>query len=210
MKTITQDLMKHKLVAIIRGTGREEGYPTASAMIRGGFRFLEVTLNTEGAMTVIEEVNDVHGGDVYVGAGTVMNRNMAEDAVSAGARFLVSPHFDHDVMAFAYEAEIPYWPGSLTPTEIISAFESGADVVKVFPAGVMGSDYLKALSGPFPDIPLMVTGGVHPGNIRNYFEAGATAAGIGGDLCHLPSIRAGQYESIEAKAKTYVNAMKER
>lgn len=208
MSNLVEQLQEKKLVAIIRGISYEEGNPTAQALLDGGIHFLEVTLNTDGALRMIDEMNTKFEGELSIGAGTVLNLAMAKDAVAAGAQYIVSPNLDEAVIDYGVSKGVDVWPGTLTPTEIVRAYETGATAVKVFPIGSMGEDYLKNIRGPLPHIPVMVTGGVTMENINHYFSQGAIAAGLGGNLVNKKLIQEGKYADITKLAKQYSEVIK--
>lgn len=209
MNLFMEELRAAKLVAIIRGIAREDGEAATDAMIAGGFRFLEITMNTDGAARLIHQIKTKHGDNVRVGAGTVLDQKMAKEALEAGAEYLVSPHFDHFITDYALSKGVEVWPGALTPSEIHNAYASGATAVKVFPAGFMGAGYIKNIRGPFHHIPMMVTGGINERNLRDFLKAGAFSAGIGGDVCDVEQIRAGNFHLIQERAEMYTKLVLE-
>lgn len=196
------------VVGIIRGadTAAVEGAFAAAA--RGGFRTLEITLNRPEAFEQITAIRKRYGGDIELGAGTVLDAAAAEKAVAAGAEFIVTPALIPDVIAFCRARNIPVFPGAMTPTEIFSAHRAGAAMIKVFPSSVLGPAYIKSLKGPFPDIPLMPTGGVTVELVGEYFAAGAAALGVGGELFNKEWLSKGDWKSIEKTAKAYIAAVK--
>ncbi|RKL66885.1 2-dehydro-3-deoxyphosphogluconate aldolase [Salipaludibacillus neizhouensis] len=209
MANLVEQLQAKKIVAIIRGISYEQGDPTAQALLDGGVHFLEVTLNTDGALKMISEMNEKYGDKLSIGAGTVLNLDMAKDAVAAGSKYIVSPNLDEAVIDYGVSKGIEVWPGTLTPTEIVRAYEMGASAVKVFPIGSMGDDYLKNIRGPLPHIPMMVTGGITIDNMNHYFSQGAIAAGLGGNLVNKSLIQQGKYNEITKLAKQYIDKAQE-
>jgi 2-dehydro-3-deoxyphosphogluconate aldolase/(4S)-4-hydroxy-2-oxoglutarate aldolase len=203
---LTNELIQSRLVAIVRGITREEARIAGAGLAAGGIKFMEVTMNTAGATDMIEDWRLAFDGQAYVGAGTVLNVKMAEEAVSAGAQFLISPNVDLNVISYALERGIDIWPGAMTPTEIAMAFHAGAEVVKLFPMASLGLGYLREIRGPLNHIPLMATGGVTLGNIGQYFEAGACAVGIGSSLLPKEALKAGNRERIAEYAASFVKA----
>ena len=208
-KDLLSLLKKEKLVAVVRGIPDGSGEQTANALLAGGISFLEITLNTNGALTMIDELKGKLGDQVQVGAGTVLNLKMAKEAVQAGAEYLVSPNLDEAVLAYGLEQGVDVWPGTLTPTEIVRAYELGATAVKVFPIGSMGMKYIKDIRGPLNHIPMMVTGGVNLDNLKEVLGYGAIAAGLGGNLVNNNLIKQGNFEEITKLAKAYTNIAKE-
>lgn len=175
-------LKQGKLVAVIRGAQPEQVVPIAQALKEGGIFSLEITADTPKIGSVIEQVKETFGDDVIVGAGTVLDPETARAVIMAGAEFIFSPTVNVKTIKMAKRYGVISIPGALTPTEILTAYEHGADLIKVFPADAMGAGYFKGVKGPLPHIPLMPTGGVTLDNIADYFQAGAAAAGLGGAL----------------------------
>ncbi|WP_136609004.1 bifunctional 4-hydroxy-2-oxoglutarate aldolase/2-dehydro-3-deoxy-phosphogluconate aldolase [Paenibacillus dokdonensis] len=203
---LTNELMSSRLVAIVRGIKREEARAAGAGLAAGGVKLMEVTMNTAGALDFIQDWRSAYDGQAYVGAGTVLNVNMAKEAVSAGAQFLISPNVDMNVISFALEQGIDIWPGAMTPTEIAAAFYAGAEVVKLFPMASLGLGYLREIRGPLNHIPLIATGGVTLQNIADYFEAGASAVGIGSSLLPKEALAKGNTEEIAQCAARFVQA----
>lgn len=205
MKLI-EELLSARLVAIIRGITRDEARFAGAGLAAGGVKLMEVTMNTEGALDIIHDWRSLYGGKACVGAGTVLNVKMAKEAVSAGAEFLISPNVDLNVIAYALEQGIDIWPGAMTPTEVVSAFYAGAEAVKLFPMASLGIGYLREIRAPLNHIPLIVTGGVSLRNISEYYEAGASAVGIGSSLLPKDALAAGDTERIAESAGAFVQA----
>ncbi len=172
-----------RIIAIARKIPTDRLAAVGEAMHRGGLTVLEITLDAEDALASIEMLSK---GPLLVGAGTVMDVASAADALDAGAAFLVSPHTDPDIVAFARSRRVPIMAGALTPTEIAHAWDLGVSAVKVFPASLGGPSYLRAVRGPLSDVALVPTGGVDAGNAREFLRAGAVAVGVGGWLTDPP------------------------
>lgn len=196
---------KEKIVAIVRGIPGEAGDRTADALLRGGVVFLEVTMNTEGALAMIQRFRERHGGRLRVGAGTVLDVGMAREAAAAGAEYLISPNLDEEVIRFGLQRGMEVWPGTMTPTEIVRAHKLGAGAVKVFPMGALGVGYLKEIRAPLGHIPMIATGGVNLDNIGQFLQAGAIAVGLGGNLVRKDLIAAGEFEQIEQLARAFAD-----
>lgn len=179
---LLRQLYEQRIVAIIRGITGEGLDSLVGTLVESGIRIMEVTVDTPGVYDKIQRIKDEYGDEVAVGAGTVLDSETARTAISAGAEFLVSPSLNVDVIKTAKRYGKAVFPGCMTPTEIVQAFEAGADVIKVFPASVVGPRYFRELSGPLGHIPLMPTGGVNLDNARAYVEAGAAAVGLGSAL----------------------------
>jgi 2-dehydro-3-deoxyphosphogluconate aldolase/(4S)-4-hydroxy-2-oxoglutarate aldolase len=196
------------IVPVIRADSADTALRIVDALIAGGIRTLEITMTVPDAIGAIKAVADRFGSSVLLGAGTVTSRALAEGSLDAGAEFLVTPCVVPDVIAVAKEREVAVLPGAMTPTEVFTAWSSGGDIVKIFPASnVGGASYLKALKGPFPQIPLCPTGGVNLQTIGEFVKAGASAVGVGGELVSKAAIDAGDYGKITELAKQYVAAL---
>lgn len=195
------------VLAVLRAPSPESALEAADAIIRGGIPGIEVTYSTPDAPAVIRELIARHGDAAYIGAGTVTTPEQAAAAAEAGAEFLVSPGTLPALTRAMLDTGRVVMTGALTPTEVMTALELGVDVVKIFPASLGGPSYLGALRGPFPDAPLMPTGGVKPENVADWFAAGAVAVGAGGDLANSASITAGDWADLEARAARFAAAL---
>ncbi|WP_018931688.1 bifunctional 4-hydroxy-2-oxoglutarate aldolase/2-dehydro-3-deoxy-phosphogluconate aldolase [Gracilibacillus lacisalsi] len=179
---VLQSIYQHKLVAILRGVPSEHILDVAHALHQGGIRALEITVDTPNVLDAIEQLSKEFEQELIIGAGTVLDPETARAAIMAGSQFIFSPTVDIDTIKLTKRYGIVSIPGAMTPTEILTAYENGADLIKVFPATVLGPTYIKDIKGPLPHIPLMPTGGVNLDNISAYFQAGAVAAGLGSSL----------------------------
>ncbi|HWO97369.1 MAG TPA: bifunctional 4-hydroxy-2-oxoglutarate aldolase/2-dehydro-3-deoxy-phosphogluconate aldolase [Bacillus sp. (in: firmicutes)] len=199
-----EELKEGKLVAVIRGARPDQILPIALALKEGGIRALEITVETPKVFNLIEKIKEEFGNEIIAGAGTVLDPETARAAIMAGAEFIFSPTVNIETIKMTKRYGIISIPGALTPTEILTAYEHGADIIKVFPASALGVDYFKDLRGPLPHIPLMPTGGVNLDNIVSFFEAGAVAAGLGGSLVN-PSelIQDKDYAKLTETAKRF-------
>jgi len=196
------------IVPVIRADSADTALRIVDALVSGGIRTLEITMTVPDAIGAIRAVADRFGSSVLLGAGTVTSRALAEGSLDAGAEFLVTPCVVPDVIAVAKERDVAVLPGAMTPTEVFTAWSAGGDIVKIFPASnVGGASYLKALKGPFPQIPLCPTGGVNLQTIGEFVKAGAAAVGVGGELVSKAAIDAGDYGKITELAKQYVSAL---
>lgn len=202
-----KELLTHKIVAILRGIEDVRADDTARALIDGGIRMMEITMNTDGAAAMICRWREKFGGEARIGAGTVIDLKKAEEAVAAGAQFLISPNLDEEVIAYGRERGISVWPGVMTPTEIVKAVKAGAEAVKLFPMGTLGTGYLKEIRGPLNDVPILATGGVDLHNIHEYFEAGANAVGMGGKLVNMEWVKEGRFDLITDRARAFTEAV---
>ncbi|MBD0284090.1 MAG: bifunctional 4-hydroxy-2-oxoglutarate aldolase/2-dehydro-3-deoxy-phosphogluconate aldolase [Flavisolibacter sp.] len=205
MMTLNQ-ILENKIVAIIRGAQPDDVIKIAEALYEGGVKALEVTLNSPDALMVIETLSKKMEKELLIGAGTVLNALSAQSALSAGARFIISPNLDRETIQVTKESGAVSIPGAFTATEIVSAYQYGGDIIKVFPAS--DASYIKAIRGPLPHIPLMPTGGVNLENIQAFQKAGAVAFGIGSALVNTREEVTTEYlQQLTAKAKRFVQAV---
>ncbi|WP_261800153.1 bifunctional 4-hydroxy-2-oxoglutarate aldolase/2-dehydro-3-deoxy-phosphogluconate aldolase [Paenibacillus sp. PAMC21692] len=204
-----EKLLEHKIVAILRGIEDDTADGAAEALIEGGIRLMEVTMNTAGATTIIERWRTKYGNAASIGAGTVLDVDYAKRAIDAGAQFLISPNLDEEVIAYGHERGVAVWPGVMTPTEIVKALKAGARAVKLFPMGTLGIGYLKEIRGPLDAVPIMATGGVDLSNIRDYFAAGANAVGMGGKLISLDWVKEGKLDLVTERARQFTEAVRD-
>lgn len=204
---LIEQLKQEKIVVILRGITPERVLPVAEALSLGGIRFIEVTMNSEQAVQSIAMLRE-HYPQLHIGAGTVTNVQLAREAAAAGAEFLISANVDTAMIRYGVEQGLNVWPGAMTPTEIVLAWEAGAQAVKLFPATALGIDYLKSVRAPLGHIPLIATGGIDPGNAAAYLQAGACAVGVGGQLINHQWIQSGKYAEITDMAIQYLAAVK--
>ena len=198
-----------KLVPVIRANSADEAMRAIDAIKAGGIDVLEITMTVPGAVRVIEQVAERYRGEVIVGAGTVLDPETARACILAGAEFIVGPSLNLETIALCRRYGVPVMPGALTPTEVVTAWQAGADMVKVFPCSAMGgASYLKALKAPLPQIDLIPTGGVSLKTASDFLAAGASALGIGADLVDLAALRDGRAAEITEKAKQYVEIVR--
>lgn len=195
------------ILAVLRAPSPELALEASEAIIRGGVSGIEVTFSTPDAPAVIRELIARHGDAAYIGAGTVTTAEQATQAADAGAAFLVSPGTLPDLTRAMLDTGRVVMTGAMTLTEVMGALELGVDVVKIFPASLGGPSYLGALRGPFPDAPLMPTGGVKPDNLADWFAAGAVAVGAGGDLANGTAIANADWADIEERAARFAAAL---
>ena len=196
------------VVAVIRAASGERLVEVAEALLRGGVEVMEVTFTVPGAVRVLEQMADRIGDRVLLGAGTVLDSETARIAMLAGAQFIVSPSLNLDVIETCRRYDKLVMPGALTPTEVVTAWQAGADIVKVFPADVGGPNYLRALKGPLPQIPLMPTGGVDLETAVPFLRAGACALGVGGSLVEKKAVESGDFSRVESLARQFVSLVK--
>jgi 2-dehydro-3-deoxyphosphogluconate aldolase / (4S)-4-hydroxy-2-oxoglutarate aldolase len=197
------------IVAIVRGTGIDSLLKIAESLREGGVRVIEVTLNTPGAIEMIGQLEKEYGSDMLIGAGTVLDPETARSVILAGAKFILGPTLNLDVSKLCKRYNTVYVPGVMTPTEIITAWEAGAQVVKVFPAGSLGPRYVKELRGPLPQVEVMPVGGVTLDNAAEFIKAGAAALGIGGELVDRKAVETGRFDLLTEKARRFIEAVQE-
>jgi 2-dehydro-3-deoxyphosphogluconate aldolase / (4S)-4-hydroxy-2-oxoglutarate aldolase len=197
------------IVPVIRASSGEEAHFAAQAVWQGGIPIVEITMTVPGALEVISQLVRTMP-EVLVGAGTVLDKTMARKCKDAGAQFLVTPGFDKPTVVEARKLGLLIMAGALTPSEVMAAWNSGADFVKVFPCGSVGGPaYLKALRGPLPQVPLVPTGSVSLETVTDYIRAGAAAVGVGGELVLKNALREGRTELISALARKFVERVKD-
>ena len=206
--SILSRILDSGVVAILRAPSGEKLVDVADALMAGGVQAIEVTFTVPGAHRVLEQVASRLGDRIILGAGTVLDPETARTAMLAGAQFIVCPTVNRKVIRLCRRYDIPVMPGALTPTEVLTAWEAGADVVKVFPSDVTGPNYLKILHGPLPQVRLMPTGGVTLQTVADFIRAGACAVGVGGNLVEAKAIAAGDMARIESLARQFVEIIR--
>ncbi len=206
-REVVAEIERAGIVAVIRTHDASRVRAIADALVAGGVRVLEVTMTVPGAVEAIRELAMGLADACVLGAGTVTDPDAAERVVAAGARFVVSPIHDPRVVAWCRDHQIAVMPGCFSPTEILNAWREGADIVKVFPAGAMGPQYLRDLRGPLPQVKLMPTGGVTIENAGDWIRAGAAAVGIGTALLDPQAIAGGHFARLTAKARRLLEAV---
>lgn len=211
---IKKAIIKNKLIAIIRGVEADTCVNIAQALYDGGFRLMEITYDQkhpESWMATADTISSVvkaFSGRMYIGAGTVTCEELVELTAKAGGSFVISPDVNEAVIRRTGELGMVSIPGALTPTEAMTAHRAGADFVKLFPAGEMGTGYLKAMKAPLSHIDMLAVGGIDENNVAAYLAAGAVGAGIGGNLVNRQWVAAGEYDKITKKARALVAAVK--
>jgi len=196
------------IVPIVRTDSAEGAVKAIEAVCRGGIRAAEITMTVPGAIKALEKLADQFGGQIILGAGTVLDPETARVCILAGAQFLVTPALKLGTIELAKRYSLPIMPGALTPTEVLTAWEAGADAVKIFPCGTVGgAKYIKALKAPFPQIELVPTGGVNLETCGDFLRAGACAVGVGAELIDAATINAGRFEIFEERARQFLEAV---
>lgn len=195
------------VIAILRANSSAQLIAAAEAVRAGGVRAIEVTMTTPGALRVIEEAAARFGDEVLFGAGTVLDAETARAAILAGAAFLVTPTFSREVVRLCRRYSVPVMPGCATPTEMLEAWESGADMIKLFPASNGGPDLLKAILAPLPQLEVVPVGGVNLENAAEFIRKGAAALGVGGELVNQKLLDAKDFAEITRRAAAFVTAV---
>lgn len=207
---VRQRIIEIGIVPVVRAASAAEACIAADAVCLGGIPIVEITMTVPGALDVIRELAKKCGADVLIGAGTVLNAQMAQQCLDAGAKFLVSPGFNLPTVNLAVREGKLIMAGALTPTEVMAAWDAGADFIKVFPCGQLGgAKYLKALKRPFPQIPFIPTGGVNLATAAEFIEVGSVALGIGGELVQAEALRSNKPEIIVENARKFLAIVKQ-
>ncbi len=196
------------VLAVIRGPSKDLTLRMVDALIAGGVTGIEITFTTPQPLEVVAALGQEFGETIVLGMGTLTQPEQALRAKDAGAKFLVSPHTDQVLGQAMAATGLPVMMGALTPSEVVKARSLGSDVVKIFPGSLGGPGYMKSLKGPFPDIPMMPTGGVTDQNLKEWFDAGAFAVGAGSNLCPKALALAGEFEQITQIARNFMAAVK--
>lgn len=210
--SVLEQVRRHRIIAAFRGVAPEYAGDAAQALYEGGIRLLEITFDQKdperlrSTPALIRDVKERLGDRVSIGAGTVMTAEEALAAEAAGAQFLLAPNVDRDVISTAKEHGLGMVPGALTPTEIAQAYRLGADLVKVFPAGVLGTGYLKSLKGPLGHIPLLPMGGINRGNLKDFLSV-SEGVGIGAELVDRTLIAQQKWDALTALARQYTEQL---
>jgi 2-dehydro-3-deoxyphosphogluconate aldolase/(4S)-4-hydroxy-2-oxoglutarate aldolase len=198
------------LVPVVRAQGPDEAMKVVDAIREGGVPVLEITMTVPGAIGVMEQLARKFGDDVLLGAGTVLDPETARACILAGARFVVSPALNLATIEMCRRYSVAVLPGALTPTEVVAAWQAGADVVKVFPCGALGgASYIKSLKAPLPHVEMIPTGGVSVKTAADFIKAGSLALGVGADLVDTKAIREGNAKLVTEKAREYVRIVQE-
>ena len=206
---VIQQIKDTGIIPVVRASSPDEAMRAIDAIRAGGISVLEITMTVPGAVGVIEKVAVRYGAEALVGAGTVLDAETARECISAGANFVVSPALNFETIDCCRHYGIVVMPGALTPTEVVQAWNAGADLVKIFPANAVGGpSYLKALKAPLPQIDLVPTGGVSLNTAGDFIKAGASALGVGTDLVNLKAIRDGKDSLITERARQFVEIVR--
>lgn len=208
-QAVLERLTATGVIPVIRARSADEAAGAIAAIQAGGISVLEITMTVPGAVELIRDVARRAAG-ALVGAGTVLDPETARACIDAGARFVVSPALNLDTVAACREAGVAVLPGALTPTEVVTAWKAGADLVKVFPANAVGGpSYIKALKAPLPQVGLVPTGGVNLQTAKDFIRAGAAALGVGADLVDLAALRRGDAATVTDRARQFLALVRE-
>ncbi len=201
---------KKPVLGILRGISRNSLDPLFEAIVSSGLESVEITMNTAGAAGLIRAAAVRYGKKLMIGAGTVLNMKDLHEALEAGATFIVSPVLVRPIVRYCVKRKIPVFPGALIPSDIYEAWQAGASMVKVFPAGCFGPEYFKELKGPFPKIKLLACGGVTSQNAEAYFRNGAGAIAVGSSVFRKDWIEEGEFHLIRKKIQAFLKALPPR
>ncbi len=200
---IYQTVRETKIITIVRGTDQSSIIDIAKAVAEAGVRLLEVTCNTKGFAEMISKLSDQAPEQMIIGAGTVITKDLCQQAIDAGAKYIIAPDTNPDVIGYCIENHIAVIPGAVTPTEVLTAKRHGAKMIKIFPAAALGPDYIKMLKGPIDDIDFVAVGGVRPANVAEFMAAGCIAIGIGGSIFSDEVIKNKNWYKITAAIQEY-------
>jgi 2-dehydro-3-deoxyphosphogluconate aldolase/(4S)-4-hydroxy-2-oxoglutarate aldolase len=207
---VRERILEIGIVPVVRASSPREALLASEAVCAGGIPVVEITMTVPGAIEVIRELAKDNTSKILIGAGTVLDLEAAQRCRDAGAQFLVSPGLNLQTVEFAVREKMLIMAGALTPTEVITAWNAGADFVKVFPCGQLGgAKYIKALKGPLPQIAMVPTGGVNLNTAAEFLEAGAAALGVGGELVQAEALKSGNPEVIVENARKFIAIVKQ-
>ena len=207
--TDLQRVLDLGLVAIIRAPSGEQLVQVAEALLAGGIDVLEVTFTVPGILDILKEIRAALGDRILLGAGTVLDPETARAAILAGTEFIVTPTVNLDVIRMCHRYDKLVMAGAFTPTEILTAWDAGADIVKLFPADIGGPSYLKTIHGPLPQVRLLPTGGVNLNTLKDFVDAGACAVGLGSALVEKAALANGDMMRVKTQAAAFVRQMQE-
>ncbi|GGB31946.1 bifunctional 4-hydroxy-2-oxoglutarate aldolase/2-dehydro-3-deoxy-phosphogluconate aldolase [Virgibacillus dakarensis] len=199
-------LVSSGIVAVVRKIDPDKVTPLVDSLVAGGVTGIEITMNSKNSLEKISELKSKYGEQTVVGAGTVLNQKQAKEAIVAGADFIFAPTLDRDTIEYTKREGKIMIPGAFTPTEIYQGYIWGADIIKVFPASVLGPKFIKDIKGPLGEIQVMPTGGISLNNIKSFFETGSIAVGVGGSLVQSELINQNKWEELEVLAKSFVES----
>ena len=209
-RDVLNRMITEGLIPVIRVSSAQEAVDVADAIKEGGVSFIEITMSVPGAIDTIKDLVKKYKDDIIMGAGTVLDPETGRAALLAGAQFIVSPIINLDLIQLAHRYSAVVIPGAMTPTEILTAWNAGADLVKVFPAAQLGGpEYIRAIKAPFPQILLVPTGGVNLQNAGAFIKAGSTTLGAGGELVDKKAVKEKKFNVITENTRAFLKAIKE-
>lgn len=206
-EAILQKIIENATVAVLRLKDDSKLEKVAEALYLGGVKSIELTMTTPNAVRALSRAKNSFDDSMLFGMGSVLNQQMALDAINAGAYYIVSPIYKREIIDIAHRYNLPVMPGAFSPTEILDAFEYGADIVKVFPADVLGMEFFKGIKAPMPHLKLMPTGGVNLKNAGDWLKAGACAVGIGTALLNTKAIEENHFDILTENAKLLMDSI---
>lgn len=204
---IVNSLIEASAIAVVRLSDPTKLIKVSEAIYEGGVSAIEITMTVPNAIKMIEEANKLIGSYMMIGVGSVLDRETAQKAIDAGAKYVVSPIFKKEIVEISHKNNVPAMPGAFTPTEIQTAFEAGADIIKVFPADVVGMAFFKGVLAPMPHLKLMPTGGVSLTNAGDWLKSGACAVGVGTALLDKKAIATEDYKSLTSNARQLMESI---
>ena len=204
---LVNEMKDNGVVAVVRTKHPDKLLKIAEAIYDGGVKFIEITMTVPNALKMIEQVRNSVRDDIIIGVGSVLASDTAQKAIDSGAQFVVSPIFNKDIIDTVHKNNIPAMPGTFTPTEMLNAHQCGADIIKVFPADILGMKFFKGVKAPMPELNLMPTGGVTLDNAGDWIRAGACAVGVGTALLDVQAIEENNYKKLTENARRIVNSI---
>lgn len=207
LTSVTQKLIQQKAVAVIRLHESSSALEVCQAVYDGGIKAIEITLTTPNAFEIIEQCRKQLPDDALIGAGSVLNETMANNSIDVGSQFIVSPVFNAKAVELSLSRGVPFYSGAFTPTEAYNAWQAGCEIIKIFPADVVGMPFFKAVKAPIPDILLMPTGGVSLTNAGEWIKAGACAVGVGSALVSKKMVEEKDWNAVIANAKQLMSSI---
>lgn len=206
-KKIVDRIIEEVVIAVVRVEDTDKLLPIVQAIYNGGISLVEFTMTIPNAFEMIKKIDMEFEGNILLGVGSVLNAKDAELAIRAGAKYVVSPILDTEIINMAHKYDVPGIPGCFTPTEIYNAYKADADLIKIFPANITGMEFIKSVKAPIPNLKLIPTGGVSLTNAKDWLEAGASAVGIGSSLLDKQAIKNNDYEKLRNNAETVMNGL---
>lgn len=205
---VIQEIRKHKLIAVIRADSKKEGFLFSEAAIKGGLKIIEITFTTPKAAEIIHDLKQAYP-EATIGAGTILDETTAKIALDAGADFIVTPHFDPDVIKMCHLYQVPIIPGAADLNGVVKCLKSGCSIIKLFPANLLSSSVVKTFKGPLPQANFIPTGGINAENVQEWLETGVVAVGIGSDLINEAKLT-GDVSHVTKYASRLVSSLKEK